>query len=337
MLQNYQQFRQQIVRTFHKCENLKHTSSLHGAVGPNDEALYTDYFYTPEKKKRCLIHISGVHGVEGYIGSHIQNQILQNYAEKNFSMPDDMQLVVVHVVNPFGMAWYHRTNEENVDLNRNSVENYDIKNPLFRSWVPLFASSSDLAINLQSLKMLPSVIWHGKDKLFRAIANGQSEFPESLFYSGKKLQFELRSLLTHLQQIISADADLYVLDVHTGLGQFKQESLLLDGFDSEQDQIFFNSAFNSQVIHPLTTPGYYRAEGTLSLLLKRHWGATRVHHIYQEFGTYDFKYVIRQLIRDQHFKTRSAQSMLETYFPNNDDWCNSCSELGLKRFSQLLK
>lgn len=344
MLHEYSTYRQNIIRSYHqasaKLKNLKHTSALHASVGPSSESLYTDYFYTPEKKKKCLVHISGVHGVEGYLGSNIQNQILQRIAQDEVfrsSISDDLQIVIVHAVNPFGMSWYHRTNEENVDLNRNSMSNYDIENKLFGKWEPLMSSRSDLMLKLQFLKLIPSILIHGKDKLFRAIAKGQSQFPNSLFYAGNKLQFELSSLLSHLQPIIDADAELFVLDVHTGLGARAQESLLLDGFDNDLDVLFFENKFSTKVIQPLITPGYYRAEGTLSLLLKRNWGTKNVHHIFQEFGTYDFKFVMRQLIRDQHMQTRSSQEMLETYFPKDDQWLNTCSQAGLLRFTQLVQ
>lgn len=344
MLHEYSLYRQNIIRSFHQAnvqlKNLKHTSALHASAGPSEESLYTDYFYTAEKKKKCLIHISGVHGVEGYLGSHIQNQIMQKIAHDHVfrnSIPDDLQIVIIHAVNPFGMAWYHRTNEENVDLNRNSMANYKIENTLFSKWEPLLSSRNDFILKLQFLKLLPSLLIDGKDNLFRAIAKGQSQFPQSLFYAGDKLQFELSSLLAHLRPIVDPDAQLFVLDVHTGLGARAQESLLLDGFDNDWDIKYFEKTFAAKVIQPLITPGYYRAEGTLSLLLKKQWGAQNVHHIFQEFGTYDFKIIIRQLIRDQHLHTRSAQEMLEAYFPKDHDWLNTCSQAGLLRFSQLLQ
>src|SRR5690349_12683769 len=107
-------FREQILN-LHSKTSLQHLEVAHPLKGPKGETLYTDYFYTPEKKKHCLVHLSGVHGVEGYLGSLIQQEILKQDLK---NLP--FQLVMVHTVNPFGMATKRRTNAANVDLNRNS-------------------------------------------------------------------------------------------------------------------------------------------------------------------------------------------------------------------------
>ena len=37
-------------------------------------------------------------------------------------MPEDVAIVLVHALNPFGFAWRRRWNENNVDLNRNFLD-----------------------------------------------------------------------------------------------------------------------------------------------------------------------------------------------------------------------
>ena len=73
-----------------------------------------------------VVHSSGVHGVEGFAGSGIQIAILSNFskteaAEAQSTDPDAPTIVLVHAVNPFGMAHFRRFNENNVDLNRNAL------------------------------------------------------------------------------------------------------------------------------------------------------------------------------------------------------------------------
>ena len=87
------------------------------AKGPNEEDLTIDIaWFGAEKPKRVLVHSSGLHGVEAFAGSAIQLQWLD---EGIPSIPEDSALVLVHVLNPFGMAWLRRFNENSVDLNRN--------------------------------------------------------------------------------------------------------------------------------------------------------------------------------------------------------------------------
>jgi|SRR4051812_46049557 hypothetical protein len=84
--------------------------------GPNGEDLTIDigWFGSP-KPRRVFVHSSGLHGVEAFAGSAIQLQWLK---EGMPSVPDDAAIVLVHALNPYGMAWFRRFNENNVDLNR---------------------------------------------------------------------------------------------------------------------------------------------------------------------------------------------------------------------------
>ena len=60
-----------------------------------------------------VVHTSGVHGIEGYAGSAIQ---LAWLLTKAGSSPNDRPtIILVHAVNPYGMANYRRFNENNVE------------------------------------------------------------------------------------------------------------------------------------------------------------------------------------------------------------------------------
>ena len=119
------------------------------AKGPNGEDLTIDIaWFGAEKPKRVLVHSSGLHGVEAFAGSAIQLQWLD---EGIPSMPEDSALVMVHVLNPFGMSWLRRFNENGVDLNRNFLgagetyegapEGYDLLDPFCESSEPTWLGS----------------------------------------------------------------------------------------------------------------------------------------------------------------------------------------------------
>src|SRR5437588_3817673 len=85
--------------------------------GPENEDLSIDIgWFGSDNPRRVLLHSSGLHGVEGFPGSAIQLQLLEDVPR----LAEDSALIIVHVLNPFGMAWLRRVNENNVDLNRNS-------------------------------------------------------------------------------------------------------------------------------------------------------------------------------------------------------------------------
>jgi hypothetical protein len=89
-----------------------------------------------------VIHSSGVHGVEGYLGSAVQVRFLHELLLRSgtddavddrrspsasspyssstcFTRGNVRKVLLIHSVNPYGMRHHRRTNENNVDLNRN--------------------------------------------------------------------------------------------------------------------------------------------------------------------------------------------------------------------------
>ena len=72
-----------------------------------------------------LLHISGVHGVEGHAGSAIQIKWLDMVARDEVTLPKGTTVVLVHVLNPYGYKHGRRYNENNVDLNRNMLVGLD--------------------------------------------------------------------------------------------------------------------------------------------------------------------------------------------------------------------
>jgi hypothetical protein len=72
-----------------------------------------------------LLHLSGVHGVEGHAGSAVQCKWLDGVARGDVRVPDGVSAVLVHVLNPYGMKHGRRYNENNVDLNRNLLVGLD--------------------------------------------------------------------------------------------------------------------------------------------------------------------------------------------------------------------
>jgi len=85
---------------------------------PNGRALSTDVaLLGPRDATRCLLLISGTHGVEGFAGSGCEVGFLEDRLYQ--ALPRGACAVVVHAINPYGFAWLRRVNEDNVDLNRN--------------------------------------------------------------------------------------------------------------------------------------------------------------------------------------------------------------------------
>jgi len=67
------------------------------AKGPGGQNLGIDIaWFGAANPRRVLLHSSGLHGIEGFAGSAIQLQLINDIP----ALPDDTALIVVHVLNP---------------------------------------------------------------------------------------------------------------------------------------------------------------------------------------------------------------------------------------------
>ena len=84
-------------------------------IDPQDD-LYIDSFYLPstDAQKNLIVLTTGVHGMEGYIGSVMLDVFFQEIYPTLDSQTTGV--LVVANVNPYGMKYYRRYNENNVDL-----------------------------------------------------------------------------------------------------------------------------------------------------------------------------------------------------------------------------
>ncbi|MCY4566160.1 MAG: DUF2817 domain-containing protein, partial [Gammaproteobacteria bacterium] len=93
----------------------------HPSTGPAGEPLATDVARLgDESASRVLLLVTGVHGVEGYCGAGALIGWLQSDGPEG--LPDNVAVVLVNLINPYGTAWLRRVNENNVDINRNFVD-----------------------------------------------------------------------------------------------------------------------------------------------------------------------------------------------------------------------
>ena len=193
----------------------------HPLRGPDDEVLATDVAVLgrPDAPARLMV-ISGTHGVEGFAGSLCQRVMF----ERGIDLPDDLALVVVHAINPYGFAWVRRVNEDNVDLNRNCIDFTAVlpENPgydeLADAIVPERWDASTQEETAQRLLAFGSE--HGFDALQAAISMGQYTHPTGVFYGGTQPVWSQRTLGAITFDHLSGAERVAVVDLHTGLGPF---------------------------------------------------------------------------------------------------------------------
>jgi len=191
-------------------------------LGSDGEPLATDVALVGDASaERLLIMTSATHGVEGFCGSGCQLALLDDAAMLERARRAGVALLLVHAVNPYGFSWIARTDEGNVDLNRNAQPfgaqalpanpGYGLVHGLLlpQEWPPTDQNRQDLARHIEQ-RGLPAVT--------QAVSQGQYTHADGLFYGGDRPAASLVNLRGILQTHASRYARIGWIDVHTGLG-----------------------------------------------------------------------------------------------------------------------
>ncbi len=191
------------------------------ASGPGDEALFIDVARVGPKDTEAVLFISSAtHGTEGQTGSGVQVALLNDPLTTD--LPDGVAVVFVHAVNPYGFAHLRRTNEDNIDLNRNFVDfskplpendEYDAIHP----WI--VPTDWDGPERINADQALAEYIERvGEKKLQAVLLNGQYSQPDGLFYGGSRATWSTRQWLDIVATEGQGAKHLSIIDIHTGVG-----------------------------------------------------------------------------------------------------------------------
>lgn len=185
----------------------------------------------PSKATRLFLMTSATHGVEGFCGSACQLSLLHDEGLKQYAHDQGIAILLVHALNPYGFSWLSRTNEDNIDLNRNSVDfsqplpenrDYEEIHPwvIPESWPPTDEVRQQLA----------AYIRERGDAAYRdAVSRGQHSRPDGVFFGGTRTSFSKATLTRILQNHAAGMTDVAWIDVHTGLGPYGHGEKIYSG------------------------------------------------------------------------------------------------------------
>lgn len=249
-------------------------------VYPVDEAdgLYIDTIYVPSEneQKNLIVLTTGVHGIEGYIGSVMLDVFWKEiYPDLNSG---NTGVLVLANVNPYGMKYHRRYNENNVDLNRNFIMDWE---------------SFDLSVNkdypkverlLGPQKAMGNIFWHGvgfyasmiksiitdgADTISDALLGGQYEYAQGVYYGGRGDELSTTYVKEVFQKTLESPYENIIhIDVHSGYGQRYRMVIFNSAYETmneaESVQAFGYDnviAYDSEEYYPTTgdtTDFYYR-------------------------------------------------------------------------------
>src|SRR5262249_19797643 len=127
------------------------------------------------------------------------------------------------------------------------------------------------------------ILRHGMTALKQSVVGGQYEFPKGLFFGGKEMEQGPHKYRAFLSERLRTAERAVVIDVHTGLGRFGEDSLLVDSEDYTRLRNIFGQSVKQ--LQPDQGPAY-RVEGGIETMIFRMFSKSRPVFIGQEFGTY---------------------------------------------------
>lgn len=298
------------------------------------DGLATDIAcFGPDGAANVFIVISGTHGVEGFCGSGIQNALLRSALIEQ--LPDDTALVFVHALNPHGFAYLRRTNEDNVDLNRNFLNHAAGTYPddaaysevhaalVPESWSGPTRIAADAALARYAAE-------HGAAVLQAATCRGQFSHADGLFYGGRKPVWSntvWRSILqTHAQNA----KRLAVLDIHSGLGARGACELICGARPGSREHQLARHWFGEDLVFPGSTSTAPEAKGYMGDSIAQTLPAVEGALVVAEFGTLEFAAVLQALRADNWLHARGQpdspmgrdikQEMRRAFTGDDEQW-----------------
>lgn len=319
--------------------------------GPGGGELTVDVALVGARNpRRTVVVSSGLHGVEGFFGSAVQLACLRRFREGSVSVPGGTLVVLLHAVNPFGFAWRRRANEDNIDLNRNFLddgetyagvpEHYDRVHRL------LTPRSPPSRLDPFRLRAAWAVHRHGASVLQNAVATGQYEHSSGLFFGGREAAASTRLVQEHFWNWTRAAEEVVHLDLHTGLGAYAEYRLLIEP-PHVHDLGWYRSRFDPERVAAVGDDTPYAARGVMGAWLARHAGPRRYRFACLEFGTYASLRVLTALRaenRAHHHSTPGAaayehakRELMECFYPARGLWRRKALGRALEVIAQAVQ
>ena len=316
--------------------------------GPDGELLFIDVAMLGDFSAQHVVIISsGLHGIEGFFGSAVQCCLLESHLQK-WKPSSGTALLLVHALNPYGMAWRRRGNEDNIDLNRNFLlpqEPYaggpqkysDLDGSLNPASPP---DPWDLFILGATFQILRS----GMKTLKNTIAVGQYDFPKGLFFGGHGPAKTHQILELHLPRWLGSATEVVHIDLHTGLGPRATYKLLTEEPNDSAEARWLAAQFGAEVVETVDTGNTaYKPRGSWAQWCKAKFPQLNYRFLTAEFGTCSPIQILKALRAenrahfwghpDTSYEWAKAQ-LVEAFAPADQGWREAVVSQALKIIQQ---
>jgi hypothetical protein len=305
-----------------------------------------------EHAPSLLLLTSGTHGVEGFCGSGCQVALLSDAEFVKAVEHSGVAVLMLHALNPYGFSHLRRTNEDNVDLNRNFVDfsvplssapGYDEIHALLLppTWPPPAESEAGLQAWIRN---------HGEKVFQAAVSGGQHKFADGMFYGGDRSTWSNASLRAVLRARASQRRRLGWIDFHTGLGPRGQGEKIYSGRNNLTDVMRTKAWWGDDVTSFFDgSSASAHVTGIISEAAHDECPNTETTAMALEYGTYPLEHTLQALRAeawvhnhpDAPAQQREAikRAMRDTFYIDADDWkamvCEQAKAACLKGLAAL--
>ena len=295
----YDEVREHLLATVDNLKNQGIETDLYSHAIDVEEDLYIDTIYLPSstEQKNLVVLTTGVHGIEGYIGSVMLDVFWQEmYPDLN---KENTGVLVIANVNPYGMKHHRRYNENNVDLNRNFIIDWEA----FDTTVNKDYPKVDQFLGPQ--KKMGNALWHeagfyasmvkevvanGADSISNALLGGQYEYPQGVYYGGAGDE----QSTTYVKDVFewtlgeSQYENVVHIDVHSGYGP-RYNMVIFNSVYETMNEAETKALFGYDNVISYDSESFYATTGDTTdfyYRLKEQMGAeTALFSTCFEFGT----------------------------------------------------
>lgn len=331
---SYAEARDKFLRAAEDCGASVDSQVLHGHLGAQRETLATDVVYirTPGADK-LLIVSSGTHGAEGFCGSGCQVATLHDSNLLARLQQANVGLLLIHAVNPHGFSHLHRTNEDNVDLNRNHVH-FDAPlplNPAYAEVEPLVLPAHWPPTAAADAALLAYVNERGMRSFRAAVTSGQYTSPGGLFYGGSSPSWSNRTVRGILRKYAATARHIAWVDIHTGLGPYGHGEKIYAGRDAPCELARARRWWGADVFAPFEgTSASADVSGPVVSTVYDECPDAGAAVMGLEFGTLADDEVMRALRADTWLRSHPEapvkqknairQAVRDAFYCDNDEW-----------------
>lgn len=307
--------------------------SSHPLAGFEKDGLAADVAFSGNPSPRkLLVIVSGVHGVELMAGSGCQVKLMES--DILADLADDIGVMLIHAINPWGAAHLRRANEHNVDVCRNGPDfggelpenpGYGALDTMLRE-----PDSNQLLVTLRG-----QMDAMGPSSVVGSLMAGQYSHPAGFNFGGNAPSWSI-SLLESLIQKHSRDTDhSVVIELHSGLGDYAEGMIVC----MQQAPALARARrwFGPDVVSPFADQNpnasgpLHRPTGHTSVAYERAAVSGELTAVTVEFGTYAMQQNFEALIQDHWLwfvaKAPGEQAaeeirhqMLRAHLPDDPKW-----------------